>query len=154
MDVVDHVLVGMVVDEDVDGSHLLHGSVDDFLAFFLLLEVDLDEVAGLTVLLDLLLGLLGILLLDLEVGNQAVGALHGEHDGNRTTDAGVASGDDGLLALQLASGLVELVAAVLGGNVLVDGIRALHIFLDTRGLLVRHGDGEVCWESVASFSVQ
>lgn len=149
LDVLDHVLVGGVVDEDVDGTHLLEGSVNDLLAVLLLLEVDLEQVALAAVRLDLLLGLLCILLLDLEIGNQAVGTLHGEEDSNGTANTGVASSDDGLLALKLAGGLVELEAAILSGDVLVDRIRTLLLLLETGRLLVVDGDLETFLLSVA-----
>jgi hypothetical protein len=144
LDVLDHVLVGGVVDKNVDGPHLLESGIDDLLAVLLLLEVDLDQVALAAVCLNLLLGLLCVLLLDLEVSDQAVGALHGVEDGNSTTDAGVASGDDGLLALELAGGLVLLETTIAGGKVLVDSIGTLHVTLETRRLLVSDGDLEVC----------
>jgi hypothetical protein len=149
LDVLNHVLVGGVVDEDVDGTHLLKSEVDDLLAVLLLLEVDLDQVALAAVCLDLLLGLLCVLLLDLEVGNQAVGALHGVQDGDGATDTGVTSGDDGLLALKLAGSLVFLETTIAGGKVLVDGVRSLHLTLKTWRLLVSDGDLEVCCLSVA-----
>lgn len=144
LDILDHVLVGGVVDKDVDGTHLLEGRVDDLLAVLLLLEIALDQVALAAVCLNLLLGLLCIGLLDLEVGDQAVGALHGVQDGNSTANAGVSSGDDGLHALELAGGLVLLETAITGGKVLVDSIRTLHVALKTRRLLVSDGDLEIC----------
>jgi hypothetical protein len=105
-----------------------------------------------TVCLDLLLGLLGVCLLDLEVGDQAVGALHGVQNGNGTTNAGVTSGDDGLHALELASGLVLLETPVTGREVLVDSIRTLHVALKTRRLLVSDRDLEICCLSVTVLS--
>lgn len=149
LDILDHVLVGSVVDKNVDGTHLLKGSIDNLLAVLLLLEIDLKQVALATVRLDLLLGNLCVLLLNLKVGDQAVGALHGVQDGNGATDTGVTSGDDGLLALELAGGLVLLETTIAVGEVLVDGIRTLHVTLKTRRLLVSDGDLEVCCVSVA-----
>jgi hypothetical protein len=136
--------VGGVVDKDVDGAHLVESRVDDLLAVLLLLEIALDQVALAAVCLNLLLGLLCVGLLDLEVGDQAVSALHGVQDGNSTTNTGVSSGDDGLHALELAGGLVLLETAVAGGKVLVDSIRTLHVALKTRRLLVSDGDLEIC----------
>jgi hypothetical protein len=144
LDILNHVLVGSVVDKNVDGTHLLKSGIDNFLAVLLLLEVALDQVALAAICLDLLLGLLCILLLDFEVGDQAVGALHGVQDGDGAADAGVASGDDGLHALELAGGLVLLETTVAGREVLVDGIGTLHVTLKTRRLLVSDGDLEVC----------
>jgi hypothetical protein len=149
LDVLNHVLVGGVVDKDVDGTHLLESVVDNLLAVLLLLEVDLDQVALAAVCLDPLLGLLCVLLLDLEVGEQAVSALHGVQDGDGATNTGVTSGNDGLLALELAGGLVLLETTIAGGKVLVDGVRSLHLTLKTRRLLVSDGDLEVCNLSVA-----
>lgn len=143
LDVLDHVLVGGIVDKDVDGAHLLESGVDNLLAVLLLLEVDLEQVALAAVCLDLLLGDLCILLLDLEIGDQAVGTLHGVQDGNGATNTGVTSGDDGLLALELAGGLVLLETTIAVGEVLVDGVRTLHVTLKARRLLVSDGDLEV-----------
>lgn len=142
LDVLDHVLVGSVVDKDVDGTHLLEGGVDNLLAFFLLLEIDLEQVALAAVRLDLLLGLLRILLLDFEVGDQAVGALHGEENSNGTANTGVTSSDNSLLALKLAGSLVKLEAAIFGREVLVHRFRALLLALETRRLLMGDGDLE------------
>jgi hypothetical protein len=149
LDVLDHVLVGSVVDKDVDGTHLLQGSVDNLLAVLLLLEVDLEQVALAAVGLDLLLGLLSILLLDLEVSDQAVGAFHGKENSNGAANTGVTSGNDGLLALKLAGSLVKLEAAIFGREVLVDGFRALLLTLETGRLLVGDGDFETFLLSVA-----
>jgi hypothetical protein len=87
------------------------------------------------VLLDLLLGLLRILLLFLQVRNQHVGALHGEENGSAATDARVTAGDDGLAALELAGGLIELGSAIPGGNLIVEGLR-LEVGLTAREWLV------------------
>lgn len=149
LDVFDHVLVGGVVDKNVDGTHLLESVVDDLLAVLLLLEVDLNQVALAAVCLDSLFGLLCILLLDLEVGEQTISALHGVQDGDGATNTGVTSGDDGLLAFKLAGGLVLLETTIASGKVLVDGVRSLHFTLKTRRLLVSDGDLEVCRLSVA-----
>lgn len=143
LDILDHVLVGSVVDKNVDSAHLLDSGIDNLLAVLLLLEIDLEQVTLAAVCLDLLLGDLCVLLLDLEVGDQAVGALHGVQDGNGATNAGVTSGDNSFLALELAGGLVLLESTIAVGEVLVDGVRALHVALKTRRLLVSDGDLEV-----------
>lgn len=130
-----HHLVGRVVEQDVDRAKLVHGLVNHLIAVLLLPEVGWEGVALAAVLLDLLLGLLRILLLFLQVRNQHVGALHGEENGSAATDARVTAGDDGLAALELAGGLIELGSAIPGGNLIVEGLR-LEVGLTAREWLV------------------
>ena len=119
LDVLNHVLVCSVVDQDVDCSHLLKSGIDDLLAVLLFLEVDGNEMALATILLDLLLRLLSVLLFNVQVGNQAVCSFHGEQDSNGTADARITTSDDGLFALELAGSLVYLIAAIFSGEVLI-----------------------------------
>ena len=90
--------------------------------------------------LDARTRLLRVRLLRGQVRNEDVGALHGVEDGGGAADAGVAAGDEGLFARELAPRLVDLVAAVLGGDVLGFRLRALHAVLEAGlGLEVRRG---------------
>lgn len=135
LNILDHHLESSVVEEDINLTHLLQRSLDDGLAVLHVGQVGGEEVALLSTLLNLLLRLLSVALFVGKVGNQAVGALHGEEDRGRAADTRVSSGDDGLLALELAGRLVELVTAIFGGDLVVDGLLALELGLDTwRGL--------------------
>jgi hypothetical protein len=78
VDVVDHHLVGVVVDENVNATHLLDCLVNDLLAVRPLFKVDCQSVALLSLLFNHLLGVLCVLLLLGEVGDEAVCALHSE----------------------------------------------------------------------------
>lgn len=73
-----HHLIRMVVEQDVNGTHLAHCLLDHFLAVLLLLEICGVEVTLLAVLLNRLLRLLRVLLFFRQIGDEAVCALHGE----------------------------------------------------------------------------
>jgi hypothetical protein len=135
LDVFDHHLVSMVVDEDVNATHLLDSRLDDLLAVLALFQVGRVCVALLTLFLDKLHGLLCIVFLLRQVCNKAVGTLHGVEYGNRATDPAVAASDECLLALELAGGLVEFAASVSGGEV-VNLWRWVHDCLPAGHLLV------------------
>lgn len=70
-----------------------------------------------SVFLDLFLCFFGVGLFFGEVGDEAVGALHGEEHGGCAAYAAVAAGDHGFLVLEFGGGLVEFVAAVGRGDV-------------------------------------
>lgn len=98
-DTVDHVLISGVIHENIDGAHLLHSLIDNLLAVLLLSDISGEKVAFLSLLFHHLLRVLGVLLFFGQVRDKAVGALHGVQYCDSTTDAGVASGDDGFLTL-------------------------------------------------------
>ena len=109
-------LVRMVVEQDVDAAHLAQRLVHNLLAVGLLLQIHSQQVDLAAVALDFLLRLLGVLLLLRQVRDQSLGALHGEEDGCRLADSTVSTCDDRLLAIELAGCLVDLVAAIFGGE--------------------------------------
>lgn len=130
--ILDHVLVGSVVHKNVDvPTERLDSTVDNLLAVFAIRQVGGHQVALASIFLHALLGFLSIILFLREVDDEAVGTLHGEEDGYSPADATVSACDDGLLALELAGSLVELVAAIAGGDVLVLGSE-LELGLQTR----------------------
>jgi hypothetical protein len=134
-DILDHHLIRMVVYQDVYATHLLDSLLNDLLAVLAVLQVGRVCVALLSLLLDQLDGLLRIVLLLGQVGDEAVGALHREEDGHGASNARVATCDDGLLALELACSLVEFAATVSGGEV-VDLWRRVHDGLPSGDFLV------------------
>lgn len=88
------------------------------------------ELKGkLTVLQDQSFSLLCVNLFLWQVDDGNIGALHGEHDGCRSTNPAVASRDHSFLIQELAGSLVELVAA-LAFLLQSDGVLA-HLGLDT-----------------------
>ena len=90
-----------------------------------------------------LLGILCVLLLFGEVGDEAVGALHGEENSDRAANTGVPTGDDGALALELASSLV-LLSTSLGCGELIDLGERVELGLETGGLLMLNIRLEAC----------
>ena len=116
------ILTGSIVEQNVNGSHLLQGKVDDLLTVFHLCEIPGDEMALGTKLLDLLLGILRILLLIRQVDDGRVSPFSGKQDGGSSTNATVSSSDQCLLALELSSGLVRFSAAA---NVIREAKRPL-----------------------------
>jgi len=86
--VLAHDLLGGVVDEHVDNPKSLDMLVDGLLALLVVHQVAGDQQALAALLLDHLLGVLGVGLLLGEVDDADVGALAGVEDGNGTADAG------------------------------------------------------------------
>jgi hypothetical protein len=144
LDLGNHVLICVVVDKNVNCAHLLQRLVDNLLAVLAVLQVSCECVALGALLLNQLLGLLCILLLLGQVGNEAVGTLHGVKDGCCAANTRVTTSDDGLLALQLASSLVELLAAIGCGEVVVDGL-GVELVLKTGDLVLLLDLGLVAW---------
>lgn len=77
-DVFRHHLVGVVVEEDVYGAHLLDRFVDDGLAVCFVFEIGGVGVAFAAVFLYESFGFLGVLFFFREVGDVAVCSFHGE----------------------------------------------------------------------------
>lgn len=138
----------MIVEEDVNSSHLLQRLVYDLLALVSALEVRSVGVALLSVLLNMRLCLLCIFLLFRQVGDEHVRTLHGEQDGCCLTYSRVATSNQCFLALELAGGLVELVFAIFGGH-LVDGGLWVEFALEARYRLAAGGDLVACVELLA-----
>jgi hypothetical protein len=137
---VNHVLVGSVVDQDVDPAELANGFVYNLLAVLLRLDIRRVQTAGLSVLFYATLGLLGVLLFLWQVVDENVGTFETEEDGNGTSDSRISASDEGFLSLELASRLVLLVATILGWEVGVLRVWALHLRLESRLALVRDWD--------------
>lgn len=116
-DILRHHLIRMIVKQDIDSPHLAHRLFHNLLAIPLLLQIRRIQMTFPAVVLYELLRLLGIFLLLGQVCDEAVCALHGEEHGGRATYAGVAAGDEGFLVFELVGGLVELGAAIGGGDV-------------------------------------
>ena len=135
MDIVDHHLVGVVVDQDVNATHLLDSLVNDLLAVLLRLEVHGESVALLSFLLNHLLGVLCVLFFFGEICNEAVGSLHGEQHSDGASNARVSASNDGALALEFTCGLVFLRTALWCGK-LVDLGQGVELGLETRYFLM------------------
>jgi len=118
-----HHLERVVVDEDVDGTHLLQGEIHRLLAGVRRSQVRLVHVNLAAAVLDHLLCLVGVALLLGEVCDGDFGSLHCVENGDTTTDARVAAGDQGFAAFKLAGGLVGLHAAIVGRDLVYFGER-------------------------------
>lgn len=112
VDLLDHHLVAVVQDEDVDVAHQLQCLLDNVLAGLVASEIGGDAVQLASLLLHESDGLLSILLLLWQVDDRALCALHGVQDGYRTADTTVTSGDESLLAAKFSSSEVWLVATI------------------------------------------
>ena len=144
-DVLPHHLIRGIVDEDIKAAQRRHSLIHNSLAVLLRGEVRGVEDAPAAVLLDQALGFLRVVFFRGQVGDEAVGALHGEQHGDGAPDSRVAARDDRLLARELAGRFVRLEAAVFGGDVFVDGLGPFHLALESWGGLV--GDRDlVAWE--------
>lgn len=141
--VVLHHLVGGIVDQDIETAELTDGLVDGGFAIARAPQVRGQQVHLTAILFHLSFGLLCILFLFGQVGNERVSTLHGEEDGHRPSNARVTAGDQGLLARQFASGLVDLIAAVLGGQVCL-GRLGIHVGFESWMLLLLDWGLVVC----------
>lgn len=125
----------MVVDQNVNATHLLDSLVDDLLTVLLRLQVNGESVAFLALLLDQLLCVLCVLFFFRQIRNEAVGSLHGEQNSDGAANTRVSSGDDSTLALELAGCLVLLCTALGGGKLINLGL-GVELGLETRYLLM------------------
>lgn len=128
-DVAQHVLEGSIVDQDVDSAHGLKRSVNHLLAVLLLPQVYGQTMTLTPSFFDSPFGLLRICFLLGQVDNQARRALHAKKNCGGSPDAGVAACDNGSLAFQFSSGLIQLVSVIFGWYVNRDGLGVLHISL-------------------------
>lgn len=144
--VLDH-LVGVVVEEDVDVTQLLQCRFDHLFACLLGLEVGFESVALSAVLLDQLDRVFCVLLLLWQVCDETVCTFHGEEHGSRASDTRITASDQGLLVLELAGCLIQLVPALGCRNVL-DRRGWVHLALKSRHLLVLDIGLEACEISV------
>jgi hypothetical protein len=129
-----HHLERVVVDEDVDGTHLLQRKLNSLFACFRRSQIRLVHVDLAAAVLDHLLCLVGVALLLGEVCDCDFGSLHCVEDGDTTTDARVAACDQGFAAFKLAGGLVGLHAAIVGRDLVYFGER-IHTTLQARVVL-------------------
>ncbi len=121
-------LLGGVVDQDVELAERGEGFVDDLAADLAIGHVTGEGQAATPVLFDHSAGFLSVLML-VEVENCHVGALTGVEHGHRAADAAVTTGDDRHLAFELARRLVVFAA--------VFRARVHQPFLAGLGLLLR-----------------
>ena len=122
-DILRHHLIRVVVEEDIDRSHLANCLVHDLPAVLSTLKIDRVEVTLLPMLLHLTLCLLCVLLLGVQIRDEAIGAFHGEENCRGSANARVSAGNQCFLTFKLPSSLVCLVAAILCGNLLAHGLR-------------------------------
>ncbi len=104
-DAVLRVLLCRVVDQNIELTQLADRLLNDLLAVGFVADVTGDGDAAAPLLLDLALGLLGVLLL-IEVGNRHIGAFLGEVNRHRAADPGVATGNQCDLTLELPAASV------------------------------------------------
>lgn len=105
-------LVGRVVDQDVDAPERGDGALDERAALLLVPDVAEDGDRPAAGLFDQPNGLVGLFLLLGEVRQHHVRALAGVRQGDRAADAGVASRDDRLPAVEQAGAAVGLLTVV------------------------------------------
>ena len=98
-------LEGGVVDEHVEAAEGLYRLGDGAVAELRVLDVAGDEQAAPAFGLDAHIRLLGVAV-RLQIDDRNVGAFAREEDGDGPADAGIAAGDDGRKALELATAAV------------------------------------------------
>lgn len=82
VDITGHHLIGVIIEQNVDGTHFAQCLFNYFLAIVLVFQVRGVEMALRAVLLRIAFGLLGIFLFIRQVGNEAIRALHCEKNGS------------------------------------------------------------------------
>src|SRR5688500_5718258 len=97
-------LLGGVVDEDIEPLEFLDGLLDRLLAEGLATDIAFDEMRLAALALDQAPGFLGIVVLFV-VDDGDLRTFAGEQDGRRTADAGVASSDQRNLVEESAASL-------------------------------------------------
>src|SRR5882757_4824986 len=100
-----------VIDEDIDPAQLRYCLGDDCAALARILDVAGQQDSLSAGFFHQPLGLLGVLVL-VKIGYQNVSALPGIGYGNRATDPAIATGDDGLLAVEATAALVGRFAVI------------------------------------------
>src|SRR5437868_6353343 len=131
--------MGGVVDEDIYTAQLRYGLRDDCAALTRVLDVAGKQDGLSAGFRHQPFGLSGVVVL-VEIGDQNVSALSGVGDGNRPADPAIATGDDGLLALEATASLVGRFAMI--GRWLHRSSLAGHrlVLVRKRGAgVVRHG---------------
>ena len=111
-EIVGLVLLGGVVDQDVEAAELLHGCLDRIAAELLVSDVAGDLERAATLLLDRGHGLVGVLVL-LEIDDGDLGAFPRHRHRDRAADAGIAAGDQRHLVFEpAATGIFRLVVGL------------------------------------------
>ena len=135
-----HRLRAVIQAQDVDSAHSLNSFLNYILASLMSPQIGRNQSDLAPFLTDELLSLESVFLFVGSIDDGGVGTLHGIEDGDCSADTAVTSGDEGLHARELAGRFVELVAAVSGGELVVDRIRTLHFVLFAWGRLVGYRD--------------
>jgi hypothetical protein len=133
-------LTRCIVEQDVNPAHLLQGEIHSLPAVLAGLEVDGNQVALRSVLLDALLRVLRIYFLLGQVHNRTLGSLHGKQYGARGPDPTVASRDEHPLALELPGCFVGLLRAVGLGKLSKHGLWIRHVGIPAGEALLRDGN--------------
>lgn len=123
LDILHHILVCSVVEEDVDTTHLLDSLINDFPAVCAVLQICGKSIALGSLLLNQLLRLPSVILFLGQICYKTIGTLHGVKDCGCTTYARIAASNNSFLPFELASSLVELLAAIWGGQMVVLRLR-------------------------------
>ena len=140
-----HHLESMVVEQNVDRTHILQRLVDRLLTRIRTPQISHVEVNFAAALFDHLLGEVGVLLLGFEVCDHDFCALHSEEHSGSATDARIATRDESFAALQLASCLVCLRTTVVGGY-LVNLWERVHVLFETWVVLVLRSRRLPAWQ--------
>jgi hypothetical protein len=109
-------LMGGIVNEDIDAAQLAYRSVHDLAAVVRGPKVSFDQHRLSSFPLGKVRGFLGILSF-IEIGDQDIGALAGECDGDGSTYSAVSARDDGPLASQPAGALVARLTMIGRGSI-------------------------------------
>ncbi len=127
-------LVGGVVDEDVDAAEFGHRRVDQSPAELLLPDVAGHPHRAASRLFDEFGGPLAVLVLLVEIGQDDVGTLPREGDRDRPSDTGVTTGDQGAAAFEPSAPPVGRLAVVGGGEQIGGraGVGDLRLLLERR----------------------
>ena len=113
-DLIDRLEAGLmrrVVDEDIDAAELRYGFGNNRPAMIGVLDVARNNNGLSACLGHQPFGFAGVVVL-FQIGDQDIGSLSGEGNGNRAADAAIASRDHSLLAVEPAAALVGSFAMV------------------------------------------
>src|SRR6476620_12734795 len=103
--------MGRVIDEDIDSAQIRYRLRDDCAALTGVLYIAGQQNGLPAGFRDQPLGLPGVVVL-VEIGDQNISTLSGVGDGNRAADPAIATGDDGLLAVEATTALVGRLAMI------------------------------------------
>jgi hypothetical protein len=102
------VLLGSVIDQDVEPSELTHGVLHDLLAEGLVTHITGHSNTPLACFFHQASSLLRVAVLA-QIGDGHIGPFFGESDGHSAADAAIAPGDEGDFAPQFAAASVVLI---------------------------------------------